>query len=248
MSVGKFFWVTCAMAGARTAAMTLNRIIDLSVDRLNPRTAGRPLGTGRFPLGGAWAAAAVSSAALLLSAWSLNRLCFMLAFPALVMLTGYSYVKRFSWACHFALGAVLAAAPVGGWLAVTGQFSWLSVPLALGVLFWVAGFDILYSLQDLEFDRAHGLHSVPVRFGQERALRLSRLCHAATLALLVLFGVTSGLGVIYWTGLALCAALLYIEHSLISGGDLSRLHTAFFTINGWVGILLLVFTFIETIR
>ena len=243
-----FVWVTLAMVGARTAAMTLNRIIDLKIDRINPRTENRPICTGQFSVLAAWSAVAVSLALFFISAALLNPLCFKLSFAALGLLAGYHYVKRFSFLCHFALGLVLAAGPMGGWLAVTGRFSWRPVPLALAVLFWVAGFDILYSLQDMDFDKAHGLHSIPVRYGQNRALRISEYCHWATAGFLILFGVVNGLGIIYWAGVALCAAVLKLEHGLISEDDLSRINTAFFTLNGWVGVLLLAFTFLETFR
>lgn len=245
----RVFWlVTLAMASARTAAMTLNRIIDLKIDRLNPRTENRPIGAGRFSLFAAWVAVVISLAIFFVSALALNPLCFKLSFAALLLLTGYHYVKRFSFLCHAALGAVLAAAPMGGWLAVTGEFSWKPIPLALAVLFWVTGFDILYALQDMDFDKAHDLHSVPVRYGQNLSLRISGYCHIATAVFLIIFGVVSGLGVIYWVGIAICSVLLKLEHNLISDDDLSRINTAFFTLNGWVGVLLLVFTFLETFR
>ncbi len=243
-----FFWVTLAMVAARTAGMTLNRIVDLRIDEKNPRTKNRPLLTGAFSLKAAWIAVGAALIVFFLSALMLNPLCLKLSPVAFVALAGYHYVKRFHFSCHFALGLVLAIAPVGGWMAVTGQFSWVPVPLALAVLFWVAGFDIIYSLQDYDFDRAWGLHSVPVRFGQARALRISQICHIATVAFLTLFGAAAGLGILYWLGVVATAVLLKLEHTLISENDLSRIHAAFFTINGWIGILLLIFTFLETYR
>ncbi len=244
----EFFWITLAMVSARTAGMTLNRIIDIKVDEKNPRTQNRPLLTGALPLWEAWAMVFVALGIFFLSAFMLNPLCFKLSPVALFILVTYHYVKRFSFLCHFALGSVLAMAPMGGWLAVTGVFSWLPVLLSLGVLFWVAGFDIIYSLQDLDFDRANGLHSVPVSFGQDKALKISEYCHYATVIFLILFGIFTQLGVLYWIGVIVTAALLKLEHSIVSEGDLSRINTAFFTINGWIGILLLVFTFLETFR
>jgi 4-hydroxybenzoate polyprenyltransferase len=243
-----FIWVTLAMVAARTAGMTLNRIVDLRIDEKNPRTKSRPLITGELSLRTAWIAVGAALAVFFLSAAMLNPLCLKLSPAAFAALAGYHYVKRFHFSCHFALGLVLAIAPLGGWLAVTGTFSWIPVPLSLAVLFWVAGFDIIYSLQDYDFDRAWGLHSVPVRFGQARALRIAQGCHAATVVFLVAFGAAAGLGVLYWLGVAATAALLRLEHTLISENDLSRIHAAFFTINGWIGILLLVFTFLETFR
>lgn len=244
----KFLLITLAMASARTAGMTLNRIIDLEIDRKNPRTQNRPSVTGKISLKAAWIAAGVSLILFFLSAWILNPLCFRLSWIALLLLVSYHYVKRFSFLCHFALGLVLAVAPMGGWIGVTGIFAWPSLALAGAVLFWVAGFDILYSLQDMDFDRLHKLHSVPVQFGEKRALEISRFCHAATFLLFTLFGLLMSLGVIYWVGLCLVGVLLYIEHYLLREGDLSHLNTAFFTINGWVGVLVFVFTFLEIFR
>ena len=243
-----FFFVTLAMASARTAGMTLNRLIDRNIDAQNPRTRNRPLPSGSFKTSWAWACAGVSAVLLVLSALALNPLCLKLSPVALACLTGYHYAKRFTAYCHWVLGAVLAIAPVGGWIAVAGSFAWQPVLLALAVLFWVAGFDILYSLQDVDFDRSAGLHSVPVRWGVTQALRVSAVCHAATVFFLILVGFFAGLGIVYAAGLLITAALLHIEHSLVSEGDLSRLNTAFFTINGWIGILLLVFTGLDVYR
>ncbi len=248
LSVGIFVWVTAAMVSARTAGMTLNRIIDLRIDEKNPRTKTRSIVTGEFPLWAAWASTLAALGFFFLSAFMLNGLCFKLSVIAIILLTSYHYVKRFSFLCHFSLGLVLAIAPMGGWLAVTGLFSWVPVLLSLAVLFWVAGFDIIYSLQDLDFDRAYGLHSVPVRFGQTKALKISEACHWATILFLILFGIFAHLGVVYWVGVLITAILLKLEHALVSDGDLSRISTAFFSINGWVGILLLVFTFLETLK
>ncbi len=247
-SFGVFFWVTVAMAAARTAGMTLNRIVDKDTDALNPRTSKRALVTGVFSVTAAWFAMAVALAVFFFAAAMLNPLCFKLSPLAVVPLLTYHYVKRFSWLCHFALGLVLATAPLGGWMAVTGSFSWVPVPLSLGVLFWVAGFDTLYSLQDMDFDKTHGLHSIPARFGQNQALRISRRCHIATVVFLAVFGWAAGLGVVYWFGVLVVSLLLIVEHSLIADGDLSKINTVFFTVNGWIGVLLLVFTFLEVFR
>jgi len=243
-----FFWVTLAMVSARTAGMTLNRIIDREIDTRNPRTQNRPLVTGAFPVSTAWALAFVSLGIFFLSAYALNPACLKLSPIAVIFLSGYHYVKRFSWGCHFTLGLALGIAPAGGWLAVTGVFSWVPLLLSLAVLFWVAGFDILYSLQDVEFDKTHGLHSVPVRFGQEAALKGSAYCHVATAVFLMLFGLFLHLGILYWVGVAVAGALLKLEHKLIEDGNLSRINTAFFVINGWIGVLLLIFTFLEVFR
>ena len=246
--ISQFIWITAAMVSARTAAMALNRLIDRKIDAANPRTQSRPLLTGRISARAAWIAVAVSVGVLLLSAYQLNTLCFSLAPVALFLLWGYHYVKRFSILCHFALGLVLALAPMGGWMAVTGAFAWQPLLLSAAVLFWVAGFDIIYALQDIEFDRAHSLYSIPAEFGERRALVYSARCHIASVALLGLFGLATGLGPVYWAGVAVCAGLLWFEHHIASESDASKLNTAFFTINGWVGILLFVFTFLETFR
>lgn len=243
-----FAWVTLAMVSARTAGMTLNRIADRSIDAANPRTKNRPSVTGEIPMRFAWGAALVSLAILFLSAAVLNPLCLKLAPVAVVLLSGYHFVKRFHWLCHFALGSVLAIAPVGGWIAVTGRFSWTPVLLGLAVLFWTAGFDILYALLDVEFDRTHGLHSIPAQFGTKRAMTFSRACHAATIIFLVFFGIAAGLGWVYWAGAAVVAGLLAMEHRIAGEGELSRINTAFFNVNGWIGILLLIFTFLDIFR
>ncbi len=233
------------MVSARTAAMVLNRIIDLKIDAQNPRTKDRPSVTGQISAKVSWMVAGVSLAIFFLSAYFLNALCFKLSFVALVFLVGYHSVKRFSFLSHWVLGLVLAMAPMGGWIAVTGAFSWIPVPLAFAVLLWVAGFDIIYSLQDLDFDRANKLHSVPVRFGIGGALRIARICHIATVVLLGFFGVIAGLGWVYWAGVCVTAVLLKVEHNFVSEDDLSNINAAFFTVNGWVGVLLFVFTLLE---
>lgn len=243
-----FFWVTLAMVSARTTAMLLNRLIDLKIDAQNPRTSARPTVTGELPVTTLWSGAVTSTTVFFLSAFMLNPLCFKLSPAALVLLTGYSYVKRFSYLSHFVLGWVLSVAPVGGWLAVTGTFSWLPLLLAAAVLFWVAGFDIIYSLQDIAFDKSYGLHSIPVSFGEAYALKVAAMCHLLTLFFLGTFGYFAGLGLIYWVGLAVTALLLKVEHGLIAEADLAHIDTAFFTINGWVGVLLFVFTYLEVYR
>ena len=240
-----FLGVTLAMVSARTAGMLLNRLADRAIDAKNPRTRNRALVTGDFSMQAAWAATAVSSVIFFMAASWLNPLCLKLSPIALILLSGYHYVKRFSFLCHFALGAVLGIAPVGGWLAATGQFSWVPLPLAFAVMAWVAGFDILYSLQDQDFDKSMGLHSVPVRFGLSPSLKISFYCHVAAVVFLGLFGVVARLGILYAFGVFVTAALLRFEHHLVADGDLSRLNTAFFTINGWIGILLFVFAFMD---
>ena len=247
-SLGIFLWVTAAMVGARTAAMCLNRVIDLGIDARNPRTKNRPTVTAQISVPAALGASAAAIALFFFSAWRLNPLCLKLAPVALIFLVGYHYVKRFSFLSHFVLGLTLGMAPVAGWIAVTGALSWKPFLPGLAVLFWVAGFDIIYALLDMDFDRAYGLYSVPAQFGRERALEISRYCHVATVFFLSLFGLLLGFGVIYWVGLAVVAGLLKLEHTLVGEGDLDQINTAFFNINGWIGILLLIFTFLEIYR
>ncbi len=242
---GVFFWVTLAMVSARTAGMTLNRIIDRGIDTKNPRTKNRALVTGEFKVSWAVVVAALGTAMLLLSAWQLNEWCLKLSPVALIFLTTYHYAKRFTFLCHFILGAVLAMAPLGGWLAVTGSLGFSPFILGFAVLFWVAGFDILYALQDMDFDRASGLHSIPVKFGESKALLVSRICHAVTIVWLILFGITTGLGPVYYAGVFVSAGLLCFEHWLLLEGDLTKINAAFFLVNGWIGILLFIFTLME---
>ncbi len=243
-----FFLVTLAMASARTAGMTLNRLIDQKIDAQNPRTKSRPLLTGQFKPSWAWLCVVLSVAILLLSASALNPLCLRLSPIALVLLTAYHYAKRFTHLCHWILGVVLGIAPMGGWIAVTGTFDWPPLLLSFAVMFWVAGFDILYSLQDVDFDRSARLHSIPVKYGVAQALRIAAVCHGVTIFFLAVFGFFGELGMVYTAGVVITAVLLRIEHGLVSDGDLSRLNTAFFTINGWIGILIFVFTALDIYR
>lgn len=243
-----FLGVTIAMVSARTVGMTLNRIVDRAIDAKNPRTKKRALVTGDFSVSGAWVAVVISALVFFLAASMLNPLCFQLSPIALILLSGYHCVKRFSFLCHFALGVVLGIAPMGGWMAATGHFSWVGLLLSFAVMAWVAGFDILYSLQDMDFDKSVELHSIPVRFGLKQSLKISSLCHAAAVLFFALFGVAAQLGILYACGIFVTAILLKAEHSLVSDGDLSRLNTAFFTINGWVGILMFIFAFLDVYR
>lgn len=234
-------WIVVAMVGARSSAMAFNRIVDARYDALNPRTAQRELPRGAMSAREAWIFLLVSSALFVGASFQLSTLCGMLAPVALAIVFWYSLAKRFTWATQFFLGLAMAVAPVGGWLAAGGQASWEPVLLALAIGTWVGGFDILYACQDLDFDRAHGLRSIPVRFGVARSLLLSRLLHVVTVASLALLGVVGALGVVYQVGVGLVALLLVYEQSLVSENDLSQVKRAF-DLNGWVGILYLVTT------
>ena len=238
-------WILAAMVGARTAAMTFNRLADHHLDARNPRTAGRALPAGTLGRGFAFAALVLSSGLFLLAAWSLNRLCFLLAFPTLAVLLGYSLTKRFTSLCHFALGLALAISPLGGYLAVTGAFDGgfpAVLALALAVFFWLPGFDILYACQDVEADRALGLHSIPARIGIAPALRLAAALHAVTVGFLFAFGVLAGFGAPWFVAAGVVAALLVMEHRIVRPDDLARVNIAFFRINAAVAVLVLAGT------
>jgi 4-hydroxybenzoate polyprenyltransferase len=230
------FWVVVAMVGARSAAMGFNRLADHHLDALNPRTAGRELPRGLLSRAQVWAFVLASSALLVAAAFFLNPLCLALSPLALAIVFGYSYTKRFTALSHLVLGLGLAVAPVGAWLAVRGAFA--AAPLALGgaVLCWVAGFDVIYACQDVDFDRAQGLHSLPARLGVARALLLARVLHVVTVGLLLALWWLVPLHPVYLAGVAGVALLLAYEHSLVRADDLSRVNAAFFTVNGWVGM------------
>jgi 4-hydroxybenzoate polyprenyltransferase len=232
--------VIVAFTAARFAAMGFNRIVDREVDARNPRTRGRELPMGRLSVRAAGAAVAGGAAAFLVAAGLLNRVCLYLSPLALAWILAYSYTKRWTHWSHFWLGAALAIAPAGGYLAVAGQWSdpmWTLVVLALAVAAWVGGFDVFYALQDEDFDRQHGLKSAIVLLGRSRAMVAAKLAHGLTVALLVWFGVGAGFGAAYYGGIAVAAALLAWEHHLVKPNDLSRLDAAFFTMNGVMSIV-----------
>jgi 4-hydroxybenzoate polyprenyltransferase len=235
-------WVTVAMAAARTMAMSLNRAIDREIDARNPRTAIRPIPSGRLSVEMVWLAAGVSAAVLTFAAWQLNEPAVKLLPVAMIILTLYHYTKRFTWLCHLVLGIADGGAPLGGWLAVTGSIdppAWL---LFIAVTTWVGGFDLIYACQDVEFDRANGLHSVPVRFGVSVSLWAARIAHAITLLALAEVGLMMSLGPLYWAGWLAALGLLAYEHSLVTPRDLSRLNVAFFNVNGYIGVIVFGFT------
>jgi 4-hydroxybenzoate polyprenyltransferase len=235
------FWIVVAMVGGRSAAMAFNRIADLRYDRENPRTAGRELPTGQLSVGFTWAFTIISAALLVVAAWQLNPLAFKLSPLALAILLLYSYTKRFTVLTHWVLGFCLGMAPAAAWIAVRGRLDWEILPLTFAVMFWVAGFDIIYACQDVEFDRRSGLFSLPARMGIGGALTVARLLHLLMLGLLVWLALLTGLGWLAYTGLIAVAALLTFEHSLVKADDLSRVNAAFFTVNGYISLLLLLF-------
>jgi len=233
-------WIVAAMVGARSAAMAFNRIADARYDTLNPRTSGRALPSGYLSFQFATVFTVVMSGLFIFSAWELNSLCFFLSFPTLAILLGYSYTKRFTSLSHLVLGFSVGCAPLAAWLAIRGQFDWPPVLLSAAVMFWVAGFDLIYALQDVEFDRRAKLFSVPSKLGIGPALRLSTLFHSATVILLAATAFLSGLGFVAFAGIAIVAGILYWEHRLVTPQDLSRINVAFFNLNGYISILLLL--------
>ncbi|RMF47775.1 MAG: 4-hydroxybenzoate octaprenyltransferase [Deltaproteobacteria bacterium] len=244
---GQIFWICVAMVGARSGAMGLNRIIDARIDAANPRTADRPIPTGRVSMLEAWAFVLVAFALMLLAAWMLNPLCFKLAPIALFFLFLYSWCKRFTALAHIVLGICLAAAPIGAWIALRGDVGWQVAALGLAVLLWVAGFDIFYALQDLEFDRQAGLHSIPVKLGPEKAIQLVRWLHIGMVILLLTLLSVPGLGLIYFVGVLIVTGLLVYEHLLVRPDDLSRLDAAFFNMNGYISVTIFLFTLTDAL-
>lgn len=243
----KLALITVAMVGARTFAMAVNRIVDRGIDARNPRTANRELVTGAVSVRTAWIGAAVALGVFLVAAAALNPLCLTLAPLALVLLAGYPYAKRFTNWPHAVLGLAQMVGPLGAWLGVTATFdgsgpAWV---LGLAVGLWIGGFDLIYACQDAEVDRRIGVRSVPARYGVAFALNLSIAAHVVTFALFIWFGALVGLGWPWWIGLALTAAAFAYEHAIVKPNDLSRVNRAFFTANGFVGIVLLVFAVID---
>jgi 4-hydroxybenzoate polyprenyltransferase len=235
---GTLVKILLAMVGARSAAMAHNRLADRRIDAANPRTASRALPSGALSLGFARAFLVAAIVLFVAAAASLNRLAFLLSPIALALLLLYSYTKRFTALSHLVLGLCLALAPVGAWIAVRGSVGLLPILLGLAVLFWTAGFDVIYSLQDEQFDRRAGLRSIPVRLGAARALVVSAILHAAMVVLLVAIWRLSGGGAILLAGIAATLVALVYQHTIVRPGDLSRLNAAFFTANGFVSVTL----------
>ena len=235
-----FFWVTVAMAAARTAAMAANRVIDRAIDARNPRTAGREVPSGKVSPAQAWALVGVSVVVLLFAAWQLNPLCVALLPLALIFLIGYPYTKRFTWLCHAWLGVTDGAAAAGGWIAVTGQFHPVAWALWAVVIFWMIGLDTIYATMDYAFDRANNIKSIPSRFGIPAALRIAALSHALTFGLLLLVGVLAGASVWYYLAALVMGAILLFEHSIVDPDDLGRVNVAFFDANMWLAVTMLL--------
>jgi 4-hydroxybenzoate polyprenyltransferase len=248
ISLGSVLWVVVAFTSARFAAMGFNRIVDREIDARNPRTRLREIPSGAMGVREASVAVVIASIVFFVAAWQLNLLCLLLAPIALGWVLFYSYTKRFTRWSHLVLGVGLSIAPVGGYLAITGHWSdpwWMLIALAIAVATWVGGFDILYALQDVSFDRENGLYSVPSTFGEGRALGIARVLHLATVAALAIAGLGASAGVLYFAGVLVAGMLLLYEHSLIKADDFTRLDAAFFTMNGVISIVFFGFVFTE---
>lgn len=244
--IGLDWWrlaaIVVAMAGARTAAMGFNRIVDRQIDARNPRTASRELPTGAVSLSSAWILTAVSTAVFVGAAAFLGPLCLALTPVALLLLFGYSLTKRFTALCHLVLGLVIASGPAGAWIAVRGDFGVIPALLMGAVATWIGGFDVLYALADRDFDRTAGLHSIPALLGIKGALVVSGVLHLFTVVALMALAPLAGLGAIYLAGVAVVTLLLVWEHAIVRPSDLSRLNVAFFSLNGYVSVVFLAAT------
>jgi 4-hydroxybenzoate polyprenyltransferase len=241
------FWIVVAMVGARTAAMGLNRIIDAEIDAKNPRTSSRAIPAGLIGKGTVFAFVMIGILLLIYAAYMLNPLCLYLSPLIIFFLVLYSYCKRFTALAHIVLGICIAFAPLGAWVAIQGRIEAPALLLAGSVVFWLAGFDTLYALQDLEFDRTNGLHSIPVRLGVGGSLRVARLFHVIMLGLMVALFATMQLGPFFLAGVGTTALLLFYEHWLLRKGDLTKLDMAFFNMNGYISINIFVFTLIDVL-
>jgi len=248
ITVSDVVWVVVAFTSARFAAMGFNRIVDREIDARNPRTRAREIPSGSMSVREASVAVTIASIVFVIAAWQLNFLCLLLSPLALAWVFFYSYTKRITRWSHLVLGVGLSIAPVGGYLAITGHWSspwWMLIALAIAVASWVGGFDILYALQDVSFDRENGLYSVPAAFGESNALGIARGLHLVTVAALAIGGFGAGAGAVYFAGVIVAGLLLLYEHSLVKADDFSRLDAAFFTMNGVISIVFLGFVFTE---
>jgi 4-hydroxybenzoate polyprenyltransferase len=247
LPAARLIGIVIAMAGARTAAMGFNRIIDRHIDARNPRTARREIPTGAISLPAAWTLTLVATAVFVGAAAGLGPLCLALSPVALFFLFGYSFTKRFTSLCHLFLGLAIASGPAGAWIAVRGDFGWAPGLLMIAVACWIAGFDVLYALSDRDFDRTAGIHSIPARFGVGGALMISAALHLVTAGALLVLAPLAHLGAPYLAGVALVLALLVYEHAIVRPTDLSRLDVAFFNLNGYVSVVFFVATLADVV-
>ncbi len=241
------FLIIIAMAGARSAAMGFNRIVDAKVDKKNPRTKNREIPSEKLKVLSAVIFVAISSALFIFASFLLSWLCFFLSFPVLVLLFAYSFTKRFTWLCHIYLGLAISLAPIGAWLALTKGFSWHIILLSLALLTYIAGFDILYSLQDINFDRKEGLLSIPTRFGIAKSLFIAKILHVASFFFLLLIYPAFGMNKIYFTTVIIIGSLFAVEHLLVKNGSLKHINIAFFHVNTLIAIILFAGIFADTI-
>jgi 4-hydroxybenzoate polyprenyltransferase len=246
-TLGRVFWITLAMVGARSAAMGFNRWADRNFDAENPRTKERALPKGLVTPFQVIVFTAVSSAVLVYAAYRLNMLSFHLSPVALAVVFFYSYTKRFTFLSHAFLGLAICLAPIGAWIAVSGRLEPPALVLGAAVLFWLLGFDVLYALQDMEFDRKRGLHSIPQRFGVRRSLWISRISHLATMAALFWLFFLLSLGWYYLAGVVIALCLIIYEHTLVKENDLSKLNMAFFNMNGYISVTVFFFTLLDVV-
>ena len=247
LSLSRLLAIIVAMAGARTAAMGFNRIVDRRIDARNPRTAQRELPAGAISLSAAWALTLASTAVFIGAAAFLGKLCLALAPVALLFLFGYSFTKRFTFLCHLFLGLAIAGGPGGAWIAVRGDFGLAPTFLMIAVISWIGGFDILYAISDADFDRGAGLHSIPARFGVPRALVISAVLHGITSGMFIALSVAAHLGGVYLAAIAVVIGLLIWEHTIVRSDDLSRLNVAFFNLNGYVSVVFFLGTLIDVL-
>jgi len=244
-SLQQILLITIAMVSARSAAMGMNRIIDRDIDGQNPRTKNREIPAGVIKVKDAVIFTIISVIGLLVSSYFLNPLCFKLSPVAIIILFSYSYAKRFTWLSHVILGIAISLAPLGSWIAITGSIDPKILLLIVGIIFWLSGFDILYALQDMEFDRTFGLYSIPQRFGIVKSLIIARACHFMTWGLLIGTGVIFNLGTYYFIGMMVVTGLLIYEHRLIKSDDISKLDMAFFNMNGYISVVVFLFTVLD---
>jgi 4-hydroxybenzoate polyprenyltransferase len=244
-SLRVFFWVILAMVGARTAAMTFNRIVDRRFDAANPRTEKRAIPAGEVSLKESWLMVIGASLLFFFACWMLNTAALKIAPVALALTFVYSLTKRFTWLCHVVLGLALAFSPLGGWVAAAGTLQGYPWILSLGVLFWVAGFDCIYACLDADFDRKAGLYSMPASFGRKNAFRMAVLFHLLAFVLFTLTGIFHGLNFIYFIGIALTGSALFYQHIVVNPKDLTKIQVSFFSMNGFIALTLFVATWMS---
>ncbi len=237
--LAKLGWILVAMVGARSCAMAFNRLADADIDSKNPRTSTRAIPAGLITKGSVWVFTLVSAGLLVFAAWRLNPLAFALSPVALAVIMGYSFTKRFTALSHLWLGLALSISPVGAWIAITGRFDWTPIVLCCVVLLWTAGFDIIYACQDVNFDRKHGLHSIPARIGIRWALWISSALHVVAVILLFIIPLLAELGLFYYIGVGIVVLIFIYEHAIVKPNDLSRVNLAFFTLNGMISLVLM---------